>query len=164
MTVTLPVLAEPRGLRCLVLAALAALSAGCRNPAEADLNTCQQTYEFGNSGCLEVSGEVVTRTNRPLPGFGVAAHALMPDAGLAGTYDVTDANGHFHLRLMRMFLLRAPPSVPDTVSVYVVSADMGGNSIDLRLSVRDSVLVAATIAPIGQIPTASHVRLVLPLP
>ena len=132
---------------------------GCRNPSDpppVDERTCYQTYEFGNSGCLEVTGQVVGANGQPLidvPVFG----RVVPDTGFL-VFDVTartDTAGRFRLRATRM----VGPVTPRRDSIRVC---VGAMWIPTRA--RDSVFVTTTVAPVGEIPDALNVRIALPVP
>ena len=148
---------------CVLLPLVVGLA--CNSPSQVDNSgACQQTFEFGNSGCVELSGEVVNAVGRPLRNIGVAAHAISGDVGLTGIGLVTDSTGQFRFRLMRMFVLRQPSMLRDTVSIYVVASDIGSASSDGTARIRDSVIATPTFAPVGDVPVATHVRVVLASP
>ena len=110
------------------------LGLGCSSPSGIDDSAaCQQTYEFGNSGCLEVTGEVVNAAGQPLRNVSVAAHAVSGDVGLTGTGQVTDSTGQFRFRLMRMFVLRSPSALPDTVSMCWLPTSVARRTEDQRV-------------------------------
>lgn len=135
--------------------------AGCRGPTDNSDGVCPQTYEFANTGCLEVRGVVVGMRGQPLPGISVVSRSTQ--AGIAASPATTDATGSYRLRLMRMTGAR-PQAGPDTASVYVVASDRTSADVGAGARVRDSVLALGTIAPVGQVPTPSQARVVLPFP
>lgn len=137
--------------------------AGCRGPTDNADGVCPQTYEFANPGCLEVRGVVVGMRGQPLPGISVVSRSRSTQAGFAASPATTDATGSYRLRLMRMAGAR-PKAGPDTASVYVVATDRTSVDVGAGARIRDSVLVLGTIAPVGQVPTPSQVRVVLPVP
>jgi hypothetical protein len=87
-----------------------------------------------------------------------------PYVGFTSPYEKTDVTGRFRIRLARM--LGEPPAsaAPDTISVYVVAADPRSAGVGVPSTIRDSVLCVVTVAPVGTIPTATEVRIVLPVP
>ena len=142
-------------------AALLSLLA-CRSTAEPS-RACQQTYEFGNSGCLEVTGQVVGLRGQPLRGISVVAKVASDRIMFAGGGATTDSTGAFAIRAARMAGDR-PAMGPDTLSVWIVGADPATAGVSVPARVRDSILVQATLSPVGDIPTPSVVRLMLPAP
>lgn len=149
------------GLLTLIL-----LMAGCQSAAEhGDPRACQQTYEFGNTGCFEVAGQVVGARGQALSGISVG---LRPIPGLhtlfSANYQVTDAMGQFRIRLSRM--LGFPPSDarPDTLSVVVFATDPRSAGVGVPALVVDSVLTLVTVAPVGVVPKATEIRILLPVP
>jgi hypothetical protein len=150
--------------RCLTAAAIGFLGA-CRPPTRVDDHgVCRQTYEFSNTGCFEVEGAVVGTAGQPLTGIAVGPRYLHDDALFNTQYVTTDDAGQFRFRASRM--LGSPPSEPrpDTVSVYVIAADPRSAGLNVTATVRDSVLVVVTVAPVGTVPTPAVVRITLPVP
>lgn len=148
------------------LLALILLMAGCRNAAEnGDPRVCQQTYEFGNTGCFEVAGQVVGARGQALSGISVGLRPILgPNMAFTSNYQMTDAMGQFRIRLSRM-LGRPPLDVrPDTVSVVVVATDPTSAGVGVPAHVVDSVLTLVTVAPVGAIPVTAEVRIFLPVP
>jgi hypothetical protein len=136
---------------------LAVALAGSRNPESVDPRTCVQTYEFGNTGCFVVTGQVVGANGQALSAARIFSR-LSPDiesSVFAFVIDVPDSSGRFRVLARRMAGLPAPGQ--DTVGV-VVGAFWPPT---LR---RDSVFVTATLAPVGQIPNPVDVRIILPVP
>ena len=144
------------------LLALIILMAGCRNPAEnGDPRACQQTYEFGNTGCFEVAGQVVGARGQALSGISVVAHPNVgPSVLYTSPYQTTDTTGQFRLCPSRW--IGRPPldASPDTLSVFVCAADP--RSVPVR--VVDSVRTLVTVAPVGVIPVRAEIRIILPVP
>jgi hypothetical protein len=156
---------ERRTIVRTCLLALLAAGAGCRNPADVGgSRACQQSYEFGNTGCFEVSGRVVGSRGQALAGMSVGPRPLPGPHLFNADYGTTDAAGRFRIRLSRM--VGSPPSrpAPDTLSVYVVAADRHSAGLGMPAIIRDSVLTQVTVAPIGTVPEPAEVRIVLPIP
>ena len=149
------------------LLALIILMAGCRNPAEnGDPRACQQTYEFGNTGCFEVAGQVVGARGQALSGITVAAHPILgPGVLFTSTYQTTDTTGQFRIRPSRMFGRPPLDASPDTLSVFVVAADPRSAGVGVLVPVvKDSVFKLVTVAPVGVIPVRAEIRIILPVP
>src|SRR4028118_372177 len=112
---------ETRLMRAAICIFLALL-AGCGDVigSREDETICQQTYEFGNHGCVDVEGFVTDRAGRPLAG--AYTGVVRPvDAGrqvaLSGGFPRTNAEGRFRLRIFRMVGMQT--TTPDTLSVWV---------------------------------------------
>lgn len=153
-------------MSCAVVSVLLGSVTACHNPAETvDARECQQSYEFGNTGCFEVSGEVVGLRGQALDGIVVIPRPVPREyVGFSSPDQTTDVTGRFRIRPARM--LGGPPAnaAPDTISVYLVAADPRSAGFEVPATVRDSVLCVVTVAPVGTIPTATEVRIVLPVP
>ena len=137
----------------------------CHDPTDARLDgACRQTYEFGNSGCFEVRGEVVGTSGQPLRDILVGPRPASSRAEFNADYAATDAMGRYRVRLSRM--AGSPPAsgLPDTLSVYIVAADPRSAGVGIPARVRDSVLAVVTVAPVGAVPTPSEVRITLAIP
>jgi hypothetical protein len=148
-----------------IVVALIGASASCRNAANADgSRACQQTYEFGNTGCFELAGRVVGLRGQALAGMSVGPRPVSGPHLFNADYRTTDEAGHFRIRLSRM--VGSPPASParDTLSVYVVAADPRSAGLGTPATIRDSVLTLVTVAPIGTLPEPAEVRIVLPVP
>ena len=147
-------------------ALLLAVLAGCQGSTDPvrDDGACRQSYEFGNTGCLEVRGQVVSTAGQPLAGIVVAARSPSTQMGFGAGFVATDASGGYRVRLSRM--LGGPPRSggPDTVSVYVIATDPRSAGVGVPARIRDSVLVPVTIAPVGRVPSPAEVHFTLPLP
>ena len=142
------------------------LMSGCQNSAEiGDPRACQQTYEFGNTGCFEVAGQVVGARGQTLSGITIGARPIVgPGVLFSSTYPTTDAMGQFRIRLSRM--LGQPPSDarPDTLSVFVIAADLRTASPGVPAYAVDSVRTLVAVAPVGAISVTAEIRIILPVP
>jgi hypothetical protein len=151
---------------CAVVSVLIGPLAGCHNPAEnGDPRACQQSFEFGNTGCFEVSGQVVGLRGQALGGISVGPQPVPgPNASFNSAYQTTDSTGRFQIRLSRM--AGGPPAngAPDTISVYVVAVDLRSTGPGVPATIVDSVLTSVTLAPVGTVPSAAEVRIILPVP
>ena len=144
---------------------LTGFTSACLGPTDdGDDGTCRQSYEFGNTGCVEVRGQVVSTTGQALAYIIVTPRAASKNTELDGGHATSDADGRFRVRLSRM--TGEPPAggMPDTVSVYVVATDPESAGINIPARVRDSVLTVVSVAPVGRVPTPAEVRIVLPAP
>jgi hypothetical protein len=144
----------------LILAALA----GCNSTTESgESRACPETFEFANSGCLEVSGQVVGLRDQPLAGIMVSPSYVKNGDAFGNSSAMTDANGAFRFRATRLAGL--PPDVgPDTLSLWVVGAEPNTGTVGSPPPMRDSVLVQVSVSPVGDIPTTAVTRLTLPAP
>lgn len=156
----------------VVACAAAAVVTACRSPVgqrdEArSSRTCPQTYEFGNTGCVEVIGQVVGLRGQPLTGISVGLRhtsvSEAPGQAFSSAFTWSDSAGAFRLRAMRM-VGRPPRTGPDTISLWVHGADPRSSGVGVPARVRDSVLVVGTVSPVGAVPEPTVVRLVLPAP
>lgn len=133
----------------------------CSSPVEPpDARTCPRTGEFANSGCLAITGQVVDPGGQPLAGIVVGTRYLPGREAFTTDYATTDTTGAFALRVSRLDT-RPRPAGPDTVSLWVHGADPRTAGLNIPARVQDSVLVRATVSPIGTIPTPTTVRLTL---
>lgn len=144
--------------RRAVLTVVAGVVAGCHNAVEARPNDpCRETYEFGNTGCFEVRGQVVDRTGEALAGISVGPRPRSTSTGFNTHYVLTDSAGRFRVRLARV---AAPaPGAPDTLTVYMIAVDPRS-----PMTRRDSVLATVTVARVGAVPTPAEVRITLGAP
>ena len=143
------------------------LLAACRDLTgndKGDPDACQQTYEFGNTGCFEVQGQVVGARGQPLRGIYVGLRPLAKPNVFDSRGGTTDSAGEFRIRLSRVLGMPPVDQTSDTLSVYVLAADLRSASVGAPPQVRDSVLAKATIAPVGVVPFPAIVRVVLPVP
>lgn len=145
----------------LCLTALAACGTVTGN--QPDPRACRQTYEFGNTGCVDIAGQVVGSAGQPLAGMVVGPGMMSTPVGLNAVYDETDANGRFEIRLTR-FAGEPPRAGPDTLSLYVRALDPRSAGLDVPATVRESVLVRVTLAPVGSVPRTTSVVIRLPMP
>lgn len=161
----MPLLRRSRAVSCATYAALVSLAAGCYSPVESDdPRACQQTSEFGNTGCFEVEGQVVGLRGQSLGGILISSRAVVVHEQFSSGSQSTDAKGRFTIRLMRMFGKPPANSAPDTLSVYVHAVDPRSAGAGVPATVRDSVLTFVTMAPIGALPQTATVQIVLPVP
>jgi len=145
-----------------VCTAMMLLGCGATGP-DADARSCPQTYEFGNTGCLEVIGQVVGLRGQQLAGITVRPGYLPDRGGFNIPIATTDGAGTFSFRVSRM-AGNPPAAGPDTLSLWVVGADPASAGVNIPARVRDSVLVQATVSPVGTVPTPATVRLTLQAP
>jgi hypothetical protein len=127
-----------------------------------DARACEQTYEFGNSGCAEIEGAVLDRQDRALPGMIVGPRYVFPGAAFNTPYATTDSAGRFRLRITR-FGADAPAVGPDTVSLFVLAYDPRSSGLNVPATVRDSVMARVTVAPLGRVPVPASVTIRLPV-
>jgi len=146
-------------LLAILLAATAIAATACDNPTGVE-GECQQTGEFGNTGCIEVQGVVLSDTGAPLQGVSVGPRFFQGGASFNTVYAQSDREGNFRFRVSR-FSGQPPLAGPDTVSLYVHAADPGSAVNGSPATVRDSVLVIATVAPVGRAPTPTFVTITL---
>ena len=145
--------------------AIVSLIAGCNRPANTgDPRACQQTYEFGNTGCFEVAGQVVGARGQSLGGVYVIPRPLREANYFNGALQMTDSAGRFRIRVMRMLGNAPVDGSLDTLSVYVVAVDPRSAGVGMPARVLDSVLTIAAVAPIGVIPASGDVRILLAVP
>jgi hypothetical protein len=142
---------------------LAGFTSACLGPTDdGDDGSCLQTYEFGNTGCVEVRGQVVSTNGQALAYIIVTPRPASKTIGFDGGYATSDADGRFRVRLSRMAGVPPAGGMPDTLSVYVVATGPESAGINIPASVRDSVLTVVSVAPVGKVPTPAEVRIVLP--
>jgi hypothetical protein len=145
----------------LLIAALAVACSGLTDTDDAG-GACRQTYEFSNSGCLEVRGQVVTASGRGLGGISVSVRPLRTSSNFSMSYVTTDTSGRFRLRLTRMVGSPPPAGTLDTLSCFVFVAQPVAPGSGAAV-VGDSVLTVVAIAPVGTIPVPAEVRITLPV-
>ncbi len=148
----------------ITLTVLIGLIVGCHNPTDPGSLACQQTYEFGNTGCFEVAGQVIGSRGQALAGIWVGPRPVLGPSRFNSAYRMTDSAGSFRLRLSRMIGRPPASAVPDTLSVYVIATDPRSTGIGSPATARDSVLTIVTVAPVGTIPQAAQVRITLQVP
>lgn len=137
-----------RAAICIFLALLA----GCEEliGSREDEAVCQQTYEFGNTGCVDVEGLVTDRAGRPLEGAyaGVARPVRAePHVTLSGGFPRTSAEGKYRLRVFRM--VGAPTTTPDTLSVWVRAGVPPDPPVVGVPGPADSAVVVLELSPVG---------------
>jgi hypothetical protein len=143
------------------VATLGILAACGRDPVSGgDSRACRQTYEFGNSGCFEVEGQVVNVAGQGLAGIYVGPRYLSMRDYFNTSYATTDTGGRFRLRLMR-FGARPTGLQSDTLSVYITAFDARTAGVGVPATSRDSVLAVVTVAPVGTAPVPTMVRITL---
>lgn len=145
---------------CPLILGLASLLNSCSAPSgiKIDPNVCQQTFEFGNSGCADIQGNVLNSRDEGLSGIVVTSHFLPGSDAFNGAPSTTDGAGRFTLRITR-FIGAVPSSGPDTVSVFIVAADPRSAGVRIPATVRDSVLTRVTIAPVGTVPVPAVISM-----
>ena len=142
------------------LAAVVTSLVACSSPTDnQDPRACAQVGgEFGNYGCVEVSGSVVGADQSPLRQIMVNA-VFLPGRGVFNTsFDETDLDGRFTVRVYRFL---RPETTPDTISFYVRAVNPPWASMGAPGALRDSVLVTATVTPVGRIPVPTMVTISL---
>jgi hypothetical protein len=149
-------------LLTLIVVVIGVLAA-CQAPLEIQAPpVCPGSVEFGFTGCFEISGEVVDATGQPLGGISVGVHPVSdPGAQFSTAYQFTDVTGTLLIREARFLGRPSANGSPDTVTVYVVAADPRSAGVSASASIQDSVLTVVTVAPPGDIPTTSAVRIIL---
>jgi hypothetical protein len=136
-----------------------ALLLGCRDVAEPpDSRACPQTYEFGNTGCTVIAGDVRGARNQPLAGISVGPRPSADGGQFNTPYVSTNDNGRFQLRLTRF-----ASAVSEGASVWI-RATVVPTPEERIATIFDSVLVRVRIAPVGQVPDTADVTIVLPVP
>jgi hypothetical protein len=106
---------------------------------------------------------VVGVRGQPLADMSIGQHYLPRSDAFTINSAWSDASGAFSFRVARISG-HAPATGPDTVSLWVVGADLSTAGVKTPALVRDSVLVHATVSPVGAIPVPTTVRLQLPAP
>jgi hypothetical protein len=127
-----------------------------------DDGACPQTYEFGNTGCVEVRGRVLDEEGRPLAFSRVSPiPPTAPETGMwASGHFTPDSAGNFTVRLTR-YVAPRPAIDPDTVSFYV-RAFVIPIGVHAPPCPRDSVRVTVEVTPVGEVPTPATAELRLP--
>ena len=146
-----------RPLRVIGACVLALGACTSSTRPDADPRVCEQTYEFGNYGCTDITGQVLDAASQPLTNISVGPRYLPDRHDFNSPFARTDADGRFRLRLHRY---GAPPPVgPDTVSFYVHAVDFAR-----PVTGKDSVLIQVTVAPVGALAPVTSVVLRLSTP
>jgi hypothetical protein len=122
---------------------------------------CRQTSEFGNYGCILITGTVIGLRGQLLSGAYISLGERVDGGQFGGGFDTTDATGRYAIRRIRVLADRTPS---DSVTLWVrgvralTSAGLAGPYY------RDSSRVRVRVTPIGAIPAATVVDLTLPEP
>ncbi len=117
-----------------------------------DDTRCEQTYEFGNLGCADVTGTVFDADHHPQPAAYVRALGpaeSLSTRGVASAMVETAPDGTFRLRV-RQVSAASDFIGPDTITVWIGAARPPATSDALGPS--DQALVLLTIRPVGQLP------------
>jgi hypothetical protein len=147
--------------RLLSRAAILVTAVGCGSsePSE-DSSHCQQTYEFGNTGCGELTGLVTDEGGQPIAGAYVSVQGAVDPAReltLDYGYVQTGASGAYRLRVIRM-TGEAPSDRPDTITVWVRAAMPPSPSLPVGTpGPMDSVRASLEIRPVGERPVVTQV-------
>ena len=155
----------PLMLRFGALATSVAVVGACTasTRSEVDPRLCQQTYEFGNSGCADITGQVLGPAGQPLSGMSVGPSYIPGREEFNSPFRDTDVDGRFRIRLHR-FGAPPPAGNPDTVSLYIRATDPRSAGLNIPARVRDSVRIQVTVAPVGSPASITEVVLRLPPP
>ena len=146
--------------RLLFGAALLTATVGCGSEPSGDPAQCQQTYEFGNTGCAELTGRVTDESGQPIAGAYVSVQSAVDSSRaitLVGAEIQTDPSGAYQLRAIR-FDGEASSDGPDTVTVWVravvpppitepVGTSGSGDSVQATLEIRS----------VGELPAVTQV-------
>lgn len=146
-----------RGSVLIAAAVLGVVACGTSEPSQ-DPTRCQQTFEFGNTGCAEMTGTVTDHLGAPVVSAGVMATPADPARLITLVYDLvqTDATGAYRLRVIRMTGSN-PVGRPDTVTVWVRAAARPPNGLPPGTTGVDSVLATLEIRPVGELPAVTTV-------
>ena len=148
-------------MRPLVLPLVAvAAAAACSGNDPSEDPRCQQTSEFGNTGCGELQGVVTDSAGSPVAGAYVdsrdPADPERHDA-LVASYVRTDSAGNYKFRVIR-YSEEVPLGGPDTVTVWVHAGLPPPDDAPLGTAgPRDSVLALLELRPVGEAPVVSEV-------
>lgn len=134
--------------------------AGCASVTGADdvAGACRQTSEFGNYGCILITGQVTGAGGETLSGTAVQIGNGGDRAQFGGGFDTTNAAGRYELRAIRVLRDRG---ATDSVTLWI-HAYRGLRLSPLPPLFRDSVRVRIAVTPIGAVPPATVVDLTLP--
>jgi hypothetical protein len=150
-------------MRRTLTIALATLALACSSTTEPDPSICQQTYEFGNFGCGDVNGLVLTRAGTPASGayLSLRLETLQDGNSPLNALARADTLGRYSMRATWMFLT-ANGVRPDSAMVWVYAA-MPTQPGQPRIA--DSIQVIARFSAVGErAPVVSVPVLTLPLP
>lgn len=137
--------------------AFLALSACDGTAPEQDAARCEQTYEFGNYGCADVTGSVFDSSHHAQAAADV--HVLGPaeptaSRGVASAWVQSGSDGTFRLRV-RQISAAASDTGLDTITVWIRAARPPATTDAIGPS--DSTLALLTIHPVGQLPKVTAV-------
>lgn len=124
-------------------------------------DACKQTSEFGNYGCIALTGTVIGLRGQPLSAAYMSLGDKVEGGLFGGGIDTTDATGRYAMRRIRFLADRIPS---DSVTIWVRgfrALRTGGLAGPYY---RDSSRVRVRVTPIGAIPAATVVDLTLPEP
>lgn len=151
--------------RCAVLAATVWVG-GCNlfTGAEEDPERCNQTYEFGNSGCARM---VVIYQPPPKPWpqgyrWDVRVRTAREGTGADASFAQAPDSLGTPLKLIRWH--PPEPGSEDTSSVWVIARlleDTRAVNVPLPVFAADSVLHVARFAPVGSRPPVDTIHLTL---
>jgi hypothetical protein len=145
-----------------IISQLAIVSAAvaCAGNEPSEDPRCQQTYEFGNTGCGELRGLVTDGAGSPLAGAYVdSRNPAEPGRHdeLAAGYVRTDSTGNYEFRVVR-YSGEVPAEGPDTVTVWVHAGMPPPDDAPIGTSgPRDSVLALLELRPVGEAPVVKDV-------
>ncbi len=134
-------------ISCAVVLAAAAACNGT-DPSD-DPSRCQQTFEFGNTGCADLIGLVTDGGGHPIAGASVdvPGHAESGrDILIVTGFRPADVEGRYSLRAIRE-TGETPTEGPDTVTVWVRASEVPSSQ---QPAPRDSVLVLLQLRPVGE--------------
>jgi hypothetical protein len=130
-----------------LLACLAALS--CSSVDNEDPNACKQTFGFGNYGCADVTGTVVSASVAPLANVEVSAGGSTDPFEHAEA--ISNATGQFSMRLLRRWVPTG--NGPDTVTTWFHTTVPASGGAPAYV---DSSQIQVRFYPLGQKPTATN--------
>ena len=141
----------------LVMATLVACDGTGPVPPLWDATRCEQTYEFGNLGCADITGTVLDAEHHPQPAahiFVLGPAELNMNRDVASAMVESAADGTFRLRV-RLIEALGPTATLDTITVWI-RAGRPPKTVD-AIGPSDSTLALVTIRPVGQIPVVTPV-------
>jgi hypothetical protein len=140
--------------------ALALVACGTNAPPENEVGSrCLQTYEFGNTGCAELTGLVSRGEGVPAQAFVNVQGPAQPGRSivLVSGYVGIDSTGLFRLRVIR-YAGEVPTAGPDTVTVWVRAAVPPPSDAPTGTpGPSDSVLTTLELRPVGEEPVVTQV-------
>jgi hypothetical protein len=148
-----------RGSHLIAVVAVSVIACGT-DPTE-DPSRCLQTFEFGNTGCGELTGLVTDHLGAPVPGAFIEADTPADPAGpvtLVSGFVQTDATGSYRIRAIRM-AGNVPVDRPDTVTVWVRASVPPGPDVPVGTpGPVDSLRALLEIRPVGEPPAVTAVE------